>query len=551
MQTSRRRTNTMQSNSTVYWRRRSSRYTIVATSTGFPGDGSNSSKKASGLSRPPSAPNAWSKTTSNCSIRPRWPGPLLHGSDGTGSRTRQLRPSGMTSHSAPLTCLFFLVVLILVLPIRSALSVSTAATERDAHAAYQKSDYDQVLKLWQALPPDVTPSKPLLRLALQSHLKLGRAEEAVPLYDRLITGTQPDDPLLLRALALTMITSHVRDAQEYVRIAAYSALGELGLPETQSILEDGLLDASPLVRARAVEGLGHAGLAAKSAPLRRALLDDMPPVRISAMTVLSEAKITDIVPRLTEVARMEDGPEGVFAYAALYRLGKDNMLIDITGAATLPDPETRMAALGVLGKLKRPSTLAVLALGVYDPEPAVRAFAAGALGEFGQPGAVAPLTHAIGHENARVRGVAAASLGRLGIKENRPLLQGLTRDASMQVRAQAIEGLLRLGDSAAVLAATDLAHHPDPSVRAAVAQALGVSADKPAVGILQTLLEDQQPQPRLFAAKALGKTSAHVIPLLKKGLHDSDTTVRVTAAGSLLQQLNRRTKPTRGRGQKG
>ncbi|HEU4686643.1 MAG TPA: HEAT repeat domain-containing protein [Nitrospira sp.] len=445
------------------------------------------------------------------------------------------------------------VVLCLTPPVFAASSTvgsNVSELERDAASAFQRAEYDRVLKDWQSLPAEATPSKSFLRLALQSQLKLGHAEEALALYDRLVPREQQEDRALLRALALGMITSHVRDPQEHIRIAAYSVLADLGIPETESILEDGLLDSSPVVRGRALEGLGHAGLGAKSGAARRALLDDMAAVRIAAINVLSEAKVADIVPRLIEVARTEDGPEGVFAYAGLYRLGKDDMLADITGAATLPDPETRMAALGVLGQLKRPSTLAVLAQGVYDPEPSVRAFAAGALGAFGQPGAAAPLTHALGDEHARVRGAAAASLGRLGIKDNRPLLQALTRDASMQVRAQAVEGLLRLGDSTALLLAADLARHPDPSVRAAAAQALSASPDKEAVAILQTLLQDQQPQPRLFAAKALGKTPQSVLPLLKKALHDSDTAVRVTAAGSLLQHLDRSAKPA-SRGRKG
>jgi HEAT repeat protein len=306
-----------------------------------------------------------------------------------------------------------------------------SALEREATEAFNHAEYDRVLKLWQSLPPETTASKPLIRLAFQSSLKLGRPEEAFTLYQQLVPTDQPDDPALLRPLAISFLTSHVRDSQEYVRIAAYTVLAELGLAETQTVLEDGLLDNSVLVRARAAEAIGKAGLARKSGPLRRALNDAMPAVRIAAMNTLSEAKVTDIMPHLIEVARTDDGPEAAFAYAALYRLGKQDMLTDITGAATLPDPDVRMAALGILGQLKRPSSLSVLSQGVYDPEPSVRAFAAGALGDYGQVGGVAPLTHALGDESARVRAVAATSLGRLGIRENQPLLQALTRDANM------------------------------------------------------------------------------------------------------------------------
>ena len=418
---------------------------------------------------------------------------------------------------------------------------TASALEREATDAFNRAEYDRVLKLWHSIPAEGTASKTLIRLAFQSSLKLGRPEEALPLYQRLVPADQPDDPSFLRPLALSFLTSHVRDPQEYVRIMAYTMLAELGLPETQAVLEDGLLDGSVLVRARAADAIGKAGLAGKSGPLRRALSDAMPAVRIAAMNALSEANVTEIKPYLIEVARTDEGPESVFAAAALYRLGKQDMLTDITGAATLPDPEVRMAALGILGQLKRPSSLSVLSQGVYDPEPSVRAFAAGALGDYGHVGGSGPLTHALGDENARVRAVAATSLGRLGIRDNQPLLRALTRDADMLVRASAVEGLLRLGDLSAVALAADLAKHANPTVRAATAHALTATSDKQGVAILQTLLHDQQPQPRLSAVKSLGKSGAEVIPLLKQGLQDTDVTIRMAAAGSILQQLRRPT----------
>ena len=445
----------------------------------------------------------------------------------------------------------FCVLLAFGLPNDTFAATTSVSLEREASDAFNRAEYGTVLELFQSPPSGVIPSKRLLRLAVQSAVKLGRPEEGLDIYERLVKVDQLDDLTLLRQLAVSFLSAHVRDPKEHIRIAAYSALAELSLPDQQPILEDGLLDTSPLVRARAIEGLGRAGLAAKSNPLRRALQDDMLPVRIAAMNVLSEGHVTDIMPRLVEVARTEDGPEAVFAYAALYTLGKQDMLVDITSAATLPDPETRMAALGVLGRLKRFSSLAVLSQGVYDPDAPVRAFAAGALGEFGQPGAIAPLTHALDDENARVRAVAAVSLGRIGASDTRPLLHALTHDSSMQVRASAVEGLLRLSDSTAVLVAAELARHPDPSVRAAAAQALAAASDKQALSILQTLLQDQQPQPRLFAAKALGKVPLSVLPLLEKSLHDSDTAVRLTAAGSLLQHLNSVSKSSPRRGRKG
>jgi HEAT repeat protein len=143
---------------------------------------------------------------------------------------------------------------------------------------------------------------------------------------------------------------------------------------------------------------------------------------------------------------------------------------------------------------------------------------------------------------AIVRGTAAESLGRLGLKENRPLLQGLTRDASFQVRARAVGGLLRLNDLSALPVAADLARNPDPSIRGAAAQALSATSDRQALSLLGTLLQDQQPLPRVMAANALGKPAGPVVPLLLKGLRDSDEAVRVAAAGSLVRQLERETR---------
>ncbi|HBH79146.1 MAG TPA: hypothetical protein DDY39_04895 [Nitrospira sp.] len=431
-----------------------------------------------------------------------------------------------------------LIVLLGRLPVVAATTEAPSPIESKASAFFKAGEYPEVTALYRSLPPDATPSKEFLRLVLQSYVRLGRTDEALSIYSKLTQPGQSHDAALLRPLALGMITSHVRDRKEHIRIAAYSALAELGLPETAAILEDGLLDPSVVVRARAAEAIGKSGLAAQSGPLRRALRDAMPTVRIAAMTALGEATATDVRQRLLDVARTEDGPESIFASAALVRLGQSEQLAEITSAATLPDAESRMAALGVLGRLKRPASLAVLAQAVYDPDPSVRAFAAGALGEFGSPDGAAPLTHAIGDESAMIRAVSAASLGKLGIKDNRPLLSALTRDPDAHVRASAAEGLLRLGDTSAIALVAELARHPDPSIRGAAAQALSASPDEEqALTILQTLLSDRQPLPRLSAAKALRKSNDRAIPILLQGLRDTDEAVRIAAANSLLQQL--------------
>ncbi len=412
-------------------------------------------------------------------------------------------------------------------------------TESRAAELFKSGDYAAVAMLYQGLSVDATASKPFLRLSCLSYIRLGRPEEAFTIYSRLNPPGQPHDATLLRPLALAVITSRVRDRQEHVRIAAYTALAELGLRETSAILEDGLLDSSVLVRARAAEAIGKAGLAQHSGPLRRALDDEMPSVRIAAITALGEAGAKDLVERFTTISRREGGPESVFADAALYRMGRSEKLADIASAATFPDTDVRMAALGILGRLKRPSSLAVLTQAVYDPIPSVRAFAAGALGEFGSVDGLTPLMRAATDDVAIVRSVAARSFGRLNAKDALPVLITLTRDPSFHVRGSAAEGLLRLRDPAGIQLAAELALHSDPSIRGSAAQALGVTAEPRALPILQTLMKDQQPLPRLMAARALAKQQAAAIPVLVGGLRDSDETIRIAAAASLLQHLGR------------
>jgi HEAT repeat protein len=411
-----------------------------------------------------------------------------------------------------------------------------------AARAFDAGEYDQVIRLYQAARADgnQTPSQDLSRLALRSYVRLGRPEDAWPLYQQLIPEGSADDLPLLREIAWTVVTSRVRDPLEHVRLAAFTVLAESRAQDVGPLLEDSLLDPSVVIRAKAAEAIGRAKLTSGTGTLMRALDDRAPSVRIAAMTSLGELGVVSVRDRLIEVARRDEGPESVFAAGALIRLGREDMLADVSAAVTYPEPEIRMAALGVLGRLKRPATLSLLTQAVYDPEASVRAFAAGALGEFGQTSGISALTHALADEDPRVRAIAATSAGRLGGPHIRSLLQPLLRDADDFVRASALEGLVRAGDHDAMFTAAHLAKHSAPQVRAAVAQSLAVKDYKQAIPLLEQLLRDPQPQPRLAAARALGHVGVQAaIPALKKALQDSEPAVRITAGGGLLRVIDR------------
>ena len=111
----------------------------------------------------------------------------------------------------------------------TASSIFLVAAESPAAKAYKLGDFEEVLRLLeQETSSKKEPSRELLRLACLSHLRLAHSEDAAALYMRLHPVGQADDTGLLREVALTTIMSRVRDPQEHVRIAAYTALAYLG-----------------------------------------------------------------------------------------------------------------------------------------------------------------------------------------------------------------------------------------------------------------------------------------------------------------------------------
>ena len=100
--------------------------------------------------------------------------------------------------SAVAVALCFVVIaglfLLLAAPLETLAATSPTATQdKDLPALFKAGDYPAVVQRFQALPKDATPSKEMLRLAFQSFVKLGRGEEALPLYPRIKAEGQPDD----------------------------------------------------------------------------------------------------------------------------------------------------------------------------------------------------------------------------------------------------------------------------------------------------------------------------------------------------------------------
>src|SRR5262245_25896595 len=110
--------------------------------------------------------------------------------------------------------IYLFLLLAFALP-HETLAASASSLEREATEAFNRAEYGTVITLLQSQPPGAA-SKPLLRLAVQSAVKLGRPEEALDIYDRLVPSGQPDDPSLLRQLSVSFLTAYVRDPKEYI-----------------------------------------------------------------------------------------------------------------------------------------------------------------------------------------------------------------------------------------------------------------------------------------------------------------------------------------------
>ena len=155
-----------------------------------------------------------------------------------------------------------------------AVAATAASLEREATEAFNRADYSAVLRLLPSESSEVTPSKALLRLAVQSATKLGRPEEGLEIYDRLVQAAQADDPALLRPLSISFLSAYVRDTKEHLRIAAVQRACGLEPAGPANSLGGWLVGQLTHRASTGRRSACRAGLAAKSQPLRRALQDD-------------------------------------------------------------------------------------------------------------------------------------------------------------------------------------------------------------------------------------------------------------------------------------
>lgn len=122
--------------------------------------------------------------------------------------------------------------------VTSASKATPSPLEREAQALYEAANFSRVVDLIQHPPAGQEPGAKAIRYAVLSFVKMGKPEEAWKQYPKLTSGDRPDDLALLREIARSFIVSRVRDPQEHIRIAAYTALAEMGDRDTLPLLEE-------------------------------------------------------------------------------------------------------------------------------------------------------------------------------------------------------------------------------------------------------------------------------------------------------------------------
>jgi HEAT repeat protein len=299
---------------------------------------------------------------------------------------------------------------------------------------------------------------------------------------RLLLGAglmQAGDPLGFQVL------SEIGETPE-LRLPALRWLAEGGLAPLEERWLIALLDnqqAQPAGRAEAAEALGIAGATAALPALAQAMGDKDSVVRLSAAGAV------------LRLAALE--PRRLLNRATEWALA----------AISAQRGQTRTVAAGILGHGVAPPALAVpiLARALTDREAEVRLAAAQALGRLRSPLSAPPLTQALDDREGSVRVAAIAALGRSGSAGADVLRERLERGALLE-QVAAAGALLARGETGRRFVLRQALQSPDVAVRRLAVEQGALDPDpKERAALLTLALADTAEEVRLLSALALAR----------------------------------------------
>lgn len=300
----------------------------------------------------------------------------------------------------------------------------------------------------------------------------------------------------------------------------------------------------PEVREAAADALGRIGAPAEvAAKVARLVRDDEQNVRIAAISALGEMGpcARPCVAEVVAVASHGQGDERASAIAALGRIGPPETVVPhLVTAIRDDDPSVRMVAAEALAKVGEAAVPALVKT-ASDGEPQVRRGAVMALGRMKaeSDAIVDALAQACRDRDEEVRKEAYRGLADRGdqaAKAAEALEQAMAREERLETRIEAARALWRVSGkaTAAVPILVDglTERLPgDSGVSDTLAQ-----IGRPAVGPLAKALEREDGQFRgrvAFVLGTIGKEAAEAAPALSRQLADKASYARAGAAYAL------------------
>ncbi|MFB0546962.1 MAG: HEAT repeat domain-containing protein, partial [Anaerolineae bacterium] len=285
------------------------------------------------------------------------------------------------------------------------------------------------------------------------------------------------------------------DASE--RRRAVLALARLPSRRTEKPLLEAIGDKDERVRRVAYGAL--AGL--YSLPDLARLGNEDEWVRLAAALALGELEDARAVEPLIARLGDEDGDVRWAAAEALGKIGDARAVEPLIARLADEKWDVRLAAALALGKIGEPCAVEPLRARLAHEDSDVRRAGAEALGKIGDARAVEPLIACLGSEDGDVRGAAAVALGKIGKPRAIEPLMARLGDEEWLVRRAAAEALVKIGEPAveALVKIGEPAVEPliaclgdeDWGVRLAAALALGELGETRAIEPLIACLGDE------------------------------------------------------------
>lgn len=320
--------------------------------------------------------------------------------------------------------------------------------------------------------------------------------------------------------AIPYLEDGLSDGSGPVRVLAVEGLGRLPAGRSSKKLRSALEDQAGLVKARVVKVLGQTGDQALIPLIETAEKDDLMTVRIAAYSALLQLGRKEAWEQLRQAAESpnpEDRAEALRTMAVLKDQRGAALMAELL---TYTQPSVRGAAARGLGHLGRAEARGNIERLLKDPVPAVRESAASSLADLGGTESVPALSQALNDGGFTVRAATAAALLQLGqpYEMVAPTVRGLVQHNDPAARSSAAYALGKAVPSnraGAIATLINLMADPLPGPKTVAVRSLGHIGDREIIPALKEALHDTNEAVRATAGGALAHLLAEKNQLRK------------------------------------